>query len=702
MAVRVSLTEHVTIEARGVLVDEQRFPGRQGRLVFAYLLASAGRPVSRDELAEALWGDELPATWEKGLSVLVSKLRALLNDCGLDGARSLTSAFGCYQLVLPPGTWIDVVVADESATAAERALAAGELEQARVDASAAASLARRTFLPGEHGRWVEDERAGLRETLVRALDSLAEVHRRSGDSAAAIRAAEELVALEPFRETGYRRLMEAHIAAGNRAEALRVYEQCRRLLADELGTYPSPETESIYRGLLEAPSGSGSAPWRPRRRHSRRSRSPPRRVRSKRPTARMAAVTLTLAAVAGGGRGHPRDRGPASSAAAAVRGELDRRPRRVGVDRGNRSGGRPAGRDRVERRRAVGREPGRPERHESRPVVRPSGAQRRDRRHADGNRRDQDSRLGDPGLGRAVEDRPEVRPPELLASRPCLGGVLRRNGAARAGRVRLALDRQPRRRPLASRPRFRTSQRLRRRRKRSVGDRLRRGLAVGDEQLGRDGHAHRPGDARARRRSRSATGPPRSPSTRQAHGSQTPATTRSCVSISGRTPSPGRRRSATGRRPCSPRPARSGWRTVATAPSCVSIRAPGRSRRRSGSAARRTRSRLPAGRSGSRSHRHLRSRRRRKALRLTTQYDFTSLDPAHGSWLHHATCANLVTYPDKPAPRGRASSPRSPRRFPSRRPPGRSTRSGSAPASASRRRRTRWSPRRPSSRRSSG
>src|SRR4029453_6724295 len=47
--------------------------------------------------------------------------------------------------------------------------------------------------------------------------------------------------------------MEAHVVAGNRAEALRVYEQCRQLLAEELGAYPSPETDSIYRTLLEAP-----------------------------------------------------------------------------------------------------------------------------------------------------------------------------------------------------------------------------------------------------------------------------------------------------------------------------------------------------------------------------------------------------------------------------------------------------------------
>jgi YVTN family beta-propeller protein len=46
--------------------------------------------------------------------------------------------------------------------------------------------------------------------------------------------------------------MEAHAAGGNQAEALLVYERCRRLLAEELGAYPSPETEAVYRRLLEA------------------------------------------------------------------------------------------------------------------------------------------------------------------------------------------------------------------------------------------------------------------------------------------------------------------------------------------------------------------------------------------------------------------------------------------------------------------
>jgi DNA-binding SARP family transcriptional activator len=67
-----------------------------------------------------------------------------------------------------------------------------------------------------------------------------------------VHAAEEAVALEPFRETGYRQLMRAHAAGGNRAEALRAFQRCRALLADELGVDPSPETEAAYLQLLRA------------------------------------------------------------------------------------------------------------------------------------------------------------------------------------------------------------------------------------------------------------------------------------------------------------------------------------------------------------------------------------------------------------------------------------------------------------------
>jgi YVTN family beta-propeller protein len=242
-----------------VRVDEARFPGRQGRLVFAYLVAEHGRPVARDELADALWGDAPPATWEKALVGIVSKLRVLLDECGVDASSILTSAFGCYRLDLPEGSQVDVVAASEAAQEAEEALAADDLARSKDAAIRAASVARKPFLPGEQGAWVETKRRELADILDDALGCLADACLRSGDTAGAAKWAEEAIAREPFRESGYRRLMLAHASGGNRAEALRVYDRCRRLVAEELGAYPSPETESVYRTLLQAPSAQVAA-----------------------------------------------------------------------------------------------------------------------------------------------------------------------------------------------------------------------------------------------------------------------------------------------------------------------------------------------------------------------------------------------------------------------------------------------------------
>ncbi len=258
LQLKIFLAGRVRVETDGSAIAEGRFPGRQGRLLFAYLVAEQGRPVPRDELAEALW-ETPPATWEKALTVIVSKLRALLAEHGVDGATALTGAFGCYRLALPDGTWVDVIAAVHAAQEAEAALAANDLEEAKATAALAASLVHQPFLPGEEGTWVEGKRRELADVRGLALTILADASLRLGDAPEAAKWAEQVITLEPFRETGYRRLMEAHIAAGNRAEALQVYERCRHLLAEELGAYPSPETELVYRGILDAPAGEGAA-----------------------------------------------------------------------------------------------------------------------------------------------------------------------------------------------------------------------------------------------------------------------------------------------------------------------------------------------------------------------------------------------------------------------------------------------------------
>jgi YVTN family beta-propeller protein len=252
-ALSITLAGRVSLCSGGQEIGEERLAGRQGRLLFAYLVIERGRPVPRDELADVLWGASPPATWEKGLTVLVSRLRAALADSALGGAAALSNALGCYRLDLPADTWVDVEAAAVASHDAAAALEDGRLDESLTLGTRALDVLRRPLLAGDDGVWVEAKRRELADIADEALASCVDANlaaRRPGEAA---RLAEEAIALQPFRESGYRRLMQAHVAAGNRAEALRVYDRCRRLLSEELGAYPSPETDAIFRELLKEP-----------------------------------------------------------------------------------------------------------------------------------------------------------------------------------------------------------------------------------------------------------------------------------------------------------------------------------------------------------------------------------------------------------------------------------------------------------------
>lgn len=222
-------------------------PGAQGRLVLASLAASDD-PIARPILADRIWGDRPPGAWDRHLSVVVSKLRRIL--ARVEAETVISTSAGAYSLRLADGSEVDIRSARRDAGRAERALAGGSPERALSLAEAARTIARREFLPGDDGTWVDAMRFELQQLLVRALEVVADAQRELGNLREALTSAEEVSDLEPFRETSYRRLMRLHLESGNRAEALLVYERCRKLLADELGVDPAPETHELYGSVL--------------------------------------------------------------------------------------------------------------------------------------------------------------------------------------------------------------------------------------------------------------------------------------------------------------------------------------------------------------------------------------------------------------------------------------------------------------------
>lgn len=248
--VRLYVTGRLTLEHGDQRLEQADLPGRQGRLALAYLALSRTRPVPRDELVDALWPDAAPPSADSALSAVISKLRSGLTRVGLDGATTLESSAGCYALRLPPTAAVDVETAANSLDRGEGALRAGDLKRAWSSATVASAILRRPLLPGEDAEWVTVRRTKLRQLLLRAYDCVIDVWLQRGDTTLAIATARAAQEAAPFRESGHRRLMRAYAAAGDRAEALRVYEVCRTLLRTELGVSPSEETQALYRELL--------------------------------------------------------------------------------------------------------------------------------------------------------------------------------------------------------------------------------------------------------------------------------------------------------------------------------------------------------------------------------------------------------------------------------------------------------------------
>lgn len=233
------------IEAPEEVLEATVFPGRQGRLAFVYL-AAAPRRVERGELGDLLWPVELPDAWESSLNALVSKLRKVLERAGFDGNTALQSVHGAYEFRPPAGTWIDLRHAVNALDRAEGALMRGDQKAAWSDAASASAVFRRPFLSGESGPWIDRVRRELYEYQVRTFDVLAGALLADGQPDAAVRAARHAVDLAPFREACQARLMECLIASGNRAEAIKVYNELTNLLAAELGISPGSEVESLY------------------------------------------------------------------------------------------------------------------------------------------------------------------------------------------------------------------------------------------------------------------------------------------------------------------------------------------------------------------------------------------------------------------------------------------------------------------------
>lgn len=224
--------------------DEVALGSPQQRSLLAFLLLQDGTPVTAGQAVAALWDGEPPPAAVGMVRSYVSRLRRAL------GPGAVGSVAGGYAV---RAGHTDLTEFRRLLAAARSAWRSGDGDAAAAAAlRSALALWRGTPLAGVPADFAAFERVRLAELRLTALEDLAAADIGAGRPAEAAADLAELAAEEPLRERPRELLMLALYRSGRQADALAVFADVQRRLADELGLYPGPDLREMQRRILAA------------------------------------------------------------------------------------------------------------------------------------------------------------------------------------------------------------------------------------------------------------------------------------------------------------------------------------------------------------------------------------------------------------------------------------------------------------------
>ena len=211
-------------------------PTLKSQSLLAYLICHRDRPQRRDKLVGLFWAGRPERKARRSLATALWHIR---RRC-LPGDEFLLSDVHAAQFNPQADLWLDV---DEFTALAARA---------DVDSlQSAVTLYRGDFLDGFYDDWVINERYRLQNCYLDTLARLMRLYETAVRPQQSLQTALTLLQHDPLREDAHRAAIRAYAQLGRRSDALRQFDQCRQLLAEELGVEPSPETAALRRAILD-------------------------------------------------------------------------------------------------------------------------------------------------------------------------------------------------------------------------------------------------------------------------------------------------------------------------------------------------------------------------------------------------------------------------------------------------------------------
>ena len=227
-------------------------------LALLIYLAVTAEHHSRDALATLLWPNSNQRRARHSLRSRLSELNKILGSGWIEADRE--------SVGLRAGYWIDVAQFQQHLSAET-----GDLQHL----IAASKLYRDDFLAGftlsdspEFDDWQFFQAESMRQNQATALEQLATTLGGQDDYEAAVPYARRWLALDTMHEAAHRLLMQLYAQSGQQAAALRQYENCRQVLAQELNLPPSDETTLLYEAIRSGEVKDAPTSPTPQRRHN--------------------------------------------------------------------------------------------------------------------------------------------------------------------------------------------------------------------------------------------------------------------------------------------------------------------------------------------------------------------------------------------------------------------------------------------------
>jgi two-component SAPR family response regulator len=242
------------------LVFDEGWRNKPAKTIFKLLFTHRGQRYPKDVLLEELWPETDPDVASNRLRVAVHELRKMISDGGKDKrvAQQIGQQEGSYFFDASVPCWSDVDNFERYLKQAQESVAAGRPEEALQAYRSAEALYQGDYLRDDpFFEWSIATREQLREAHLNALSDAAQICAEQGVPDEAAGFCRKILRVEPWREMVYRRLMEYLVAAGRPHEALRAYEDCRRVLQAEIEAEPSAETRELRERIASDLRGDG-------------------------------------------------------------------------------------------------------------------------------------------------------------------------------------------------------------------------------------------------------------------------------------------------------------------------------------------------------------------------------------------------------------------------------------------------------------